>query len=233
MLPRRYPPSAVTSTLHAESLMRSRNDSLLNPPNTTLCDCADAGAGQHGNRQFRDERHVKGHAVALLDAKALEDVGELRHLTVEVEVGQRATVAGLPFPDERGLVAARPACVTIDAVHARVERAADEPLGVRRRPVEHRGPGPEPRQLFRKAGPERLWILRRAVVDARVADVRCLAKRRARIEAAVFAEQRVDFRGCAWRFVGHDADSTAPTGVAYPSLGPKEAIPGDRPLGAS
>ena len=37
MLPRRYPPSAVTSTLHCESLMRSRSESLLKPPKTTLC----------------------------------------------------------------------------------------------------------------------------------------------------------------------------------------------------
>jgi len=35
MEPRRYPPSAVTSTLHCESLMRSRSDSGEKPPKTT------------------------------------------------------------------------------------------------------------------------------------------------------------------------------------------------------
>ena len=35
--PRRYPPSAVISRRHFESLMRSRSDSELKPPNTTLC----------------------------------------------------------------------------------------------------------------------------------------------------------------------------------------------------
>jgi hypothetical protein len=37
MLPRRQPPSAVTSSVHCESLMRSRSDSLLKPPKTTEC----------------------------------------------------------------------------------------------------------------------------------------------------------------------------------------------------
>ena len=35
--PRRKPPSAVMSSLAFWSLIRSRNDSALNPPNTTLC----------------------------------------------------------------------------------------------------------------------------------------------------------------------------------------------------
>ena len=76
-------------------------------------------------------------AVAALHAERLQHVGELADLAVEIEVGERAAVAGLAFPDERGLVAPRTANVTIDAVDARVDRAADEPLGVRRLPLEH------------------------------------------------------------------------------------------------
>ena len=35
ILPRRQPPSAVTSSVACASLMRSRSDSALKPPNTT------------------------------------------------------------------------------------------------------------------------------------------------------------------------------------------------------
>jgi hypothetical protein len=35
--PLRNPPSAVTTTLHSASLMRSINESGLKPPNTTEC----------------------------------------------------------------------------------------------------------------------------------------------------------------------------------------------------
>ena len=35
--PRRHAPSAVMSTLACASLIRSRSDSALNPPNTTEC----------------------------------------------------------------------------------------------------------------------------------------------------------------------------------------------------
>ena len=35
--PRRKPPSAVITTLHSASLMRSMSESGLNPPNTTEC----------------------------------------------------------------------------------------------------------------------------------------------------------------------------------------------------
>ena len=40
----------------------------------------DAGAGQHGDGQLRDHRHVDGDAVALLHALGLEHVGELADL---------------------------------------------------------------------------------------------------------------------------------------------------------
>ena len=47
---------------------------------------ADAGAGQHGDGQLRDHRHVDGDAVAGLDAQPLEDVGELADLAVQLLV---------------------------------------------------------------------------------------------------------------------------------------------------
>ena len=67
---------------------------------------ADAGAGQHGDGQLGNQRHVDRHAVAATDAQTLQHVGELRDLAVEIEVGQGAAIARLTFPDQRGLVAA-------------------------------------------------------------------------------------------------------------------------------
>src|SRR5690606_8097695 len=48
---------------------------------------ADAGAGQHGDGQLGDHRHVDADAVALGDAQALQHVGEALHVAVEVGVG--------------------------------------------------------------------------------------------------------------------------------------------------
>ena len=68
---------------------------------------ADARAGEHRDRDFGNERHVDRDAVAALHAELLEDVRELLDFDVEVPVGERAPVARLAFPDQRGLVARR------------------------------------------------------------------------------------------------------------------------------
>ena len=67
---------------------------------------ADAGAGEHRHRGLGDHRHVDVDPVALLDAEALEHVGEPLHLVEQLGVGDRARVAGLALPVERDLVAA-------------------------------------------------------------------------------------------------------------------------------
>ncbi len=164
---------------------------------------ADAGAGQHRNRQLRHQRHVDRDPVALGHAMRLEHVGELGDLPVEREVGQRAPLAGLAFPDEGGLVAARAADVPVDAVHAGVELAAHEPLRIGRRPLEHRVPRPHPLQFLREPGPEGLGIGRRARVDLRIVHGGGGAEGRARLEAAVLAEERIDLRGRLRGVVGH------------------------------
>ncbi len=154
-------------------------------------DGADARAREHRDRELGHERQVERDAVALLHAERLQDVGELAHLAVEVEVGQRAAVARLAFPDERGLVAARRANVAVEAVGADVELAADEPLRVRRLPVEDLRPGLHPLELGGERRPERLGIGGRARVDARV-----VTRARSRASSAgggktrVFVEQR-------------------------------------------
>lgn len=47
---------------------------------------ADPGAGEHGDRQLEDHGHVDGHAVALLHALRLEDVGEPAYLLQQLAI---------------------------------------------------------------------------------------------------------------------------------------------------
>src|SRR5207249_4387541 len=73
---------------------------------------------------------------------------------VEIPVGQRPPVTWLALPDERRLVPPRGLDVAIDAVHRDVDLAADEPLRVRRLPLENLAPLLEPVELFCLRGPE-------------------------------------------------------------------------------
>src|SRR5204862_529923 len=83
-------------------------------------------------RQLGDQRKVQRDAIAFDDAERLEDVGERRHLPVQIEIRERAAIARLAFPDERRLVPARAADVAIEAVDADVDLPADEADRVRR-----------------------------------------------------------------------------------------------------
>ena len=67
-------------------------------------DGADPSAGQHRDRELRDHGKVDGHAVAMSDTQALEDVGELLHLDVKLTEGQRLGVTWLAFPNDGPLV---------------------------------------------------------------------------------------------------------------------------------
>src|SRR5207249_5436569 len=124
---------------------------------------------------------------------------------VEIEIGQRAAIARLTLPDERRLVASRPADVAIEAVRARVDRPADEPFRVRRLPVEHRGPWPEPLELAGESGPERFGIALRLRVDAFVARHGLRTKSGGWRKRSVFAKKVGEF--CERFGIGHAADS--------------------------
>src|ERR1039458_6574390 len=117
---------------------------------------ADARACEHRDRGLGDQREVDPHAIALADAERLEDVRELLHFAVQIPVRERAPVARLALPYDGGLVSRGAASVTVDAVRRDVELAADEPLGVRRFPVEHLLPGRDPLDSARHPGPARL-----------------------------------------------------------------------------
>ena len=150
---------------------------------------ADARAGEHRDRHFGHERHVDRHSIASLDAELLQNVRELLDFDVQVPVRQRAAVAGLSFPDERRLVAARSGHVAVDAIHRDVELSTNEPFRVRRLPLADRFPLLEPLELTGLGRPERL---RRLVVESRIGHERAAAKAGRRRELAVFVEECVD-----------------------------------------
>src|SRR5262245_40992139 len=111
---------------------------------------------------------------------------------MEVEVRERTAIAGLTFPDERCLVASRRPDVAIEAIGADVEPPADEPLRVRRLPVEHFRPGLDPLELGRETCPESLWICRRLRVNGLVVCERVFAPFRRRRNHASLLEKVLD-----------------------------------------
>ena len=127
-------------------------------------DRADAGAGEHGDRRLGHERQVDADAIALSDPEPLQDVGELADFYVEVPIGQRAAIARLALPDDRGLVPRGTADVPVDAVGGDVQLTANKPLGVRWLPVQHRAPRGNPLETTRFGGPEGLAVAGRVVV---------------------------------------------------------------------
>jgi hypothetical protein len=91
-------------------------------------DGADAGAGEHGDRRFDDHGQVDGDAVTLLDAEALERIGEFADARMEFAIGDGILRARLvAFPDDGGLIAAR-FQMPVEAGDGGVERAVLEPF---------------------------------------------------------------------------------------------------------
>jgi hypothetical protein len=162
---------------------------------------AHARARQHRDRELGYERQIDRDAVTALDAERLQHVGELIHLPIEVEIRERAAIARLTFPNERSLVPARSSNVPVDAIDARVDGPADEPLGVRRVPLENFGPFGKPLELGRKRCPEPLRILFRTLVDPRIVDVGVGAELGGRWKAAVFLKEVGNL--CGWFLVSH------------------------------
>src|SRR5690349_14165383 len=102
---------------------------------------------------------------ALLDAQLLESVREAHHIALEVAEGDLlAVVFRLTLPEERDLVLEPVLDVSVDAVVANVELAADVPLGVRRLPFIELRPRLEEGDSLRLLRPE---LVERAAVDLR------------------------------------------------------------------
>ena len=115
---------------------------------------ADAGAGQHRDRQLRDHRHVDGDPVALLHAEPAQRVREAADLLEQLAVGDRARVARLALPVVGDAVAEAGGDMAVEAVDADVELAADEPLRVRRLPRVELAPRLHPVEPVALFGPE-------------------------------------------------------------------------------
>jgi len=97
-LARRQPPSAVMSRRALASLLRSATASAAEAAEDDAVGGTDAGADEHGDGQFGHHRHVQGDAVAGLDALALEHVGELANLAMQILVAEHPGVARLRPP---------------------------------------------------------------------------------------------------------------------------------------
>ena len=90
-------------------------------------DRADAGAGEHRGDDFGGHAHVDGDAVALADAAGAQLIGDAADFGVEVGVGPGLVLAGfVAFPEDGGLLGAGFE-VSVEAVDADVELAAEEP----------------------------------------------------------------------------------------------------------
>ena len=74
-------------------------------------------------------------------------------------IGQRARVAGLAFPDERGFVPPPGDKMTVETVVGNIDLAAGEPLRERRLPIEHPRERLIPLQLASDPGPEGFRVI--------------------------------------------------------------------------
>ncbi len=144
--------------------MRSISACAENPPNTTVCGGADARAGQHRDRQLGNHAHVDGDAIALFDAQRLQHVRAFGDFAQQLLIGERARIARLAFPQDRGFILAPGGDVTVQAVVRNVQLAAQEPFGERQLPFEHAVPGLEPVQFARDLGPETFRVVLRFLV---------------------------------------------------------------------
>ena len=159
--------------------------------------CADAGARQHRDGEFRDHRHVHRDDVILADAEVAERGRELVDLPVEFLVGERPVVllGRLADPLDGGLVGALVE-VAVETVRARVQLAALEPLVERRvRVVQYPVVVPRPVQEVGRGLPALRPVLVELVVDFGVRDVRLLDERLGRVELVLFGQSGLQFAG--------------------------------------
>ena len=89
--------------------------------------CADSGAGEHGNRRFRNHRHINRNPVALFHAELFQCVGKYADPFVQLAVTD-ALIAGrvIALPDNRRLVGFLRK-VAINTVVANIETAVRVP----------------------------------------------------------------------------------------------------------
>ena len=156
-------------------------------------DSANPCACQHRHSDFRDHREVDRDAVAATHPQPLQDVGELVDVGIQLTIGDAPHLSRrFSFPDQRHAAAPAGAHVAVQAVHRRVELAAEEPLGVRRLPLQHAVPRSYPFELLRPVRPITFRICPGAVVGAGVMHVCLLLELIGRGEAALLVEEGFD-----------------------------------------
>ena len=92
-------------------------------------DGADPHHGQRGDRGLGRHRQEDADPVALAYPERPEPVGQAVHLGRELGVGQRARLAVVALPDDRGLAPAPGVHVAVHAVVGEVQPPAREPPG--------------------------------------------------------------------------------------------------------
>ncbi len=157
---------------------------------------ADPRARQHGHRRLGNQRQVDRHPVALLHAERLEPVREAADLGVQLTVRQRPPIPRLALEDEGDLVPTLLE-VPIEAVVREVGLPLDEPLRVRRLPLERGLERLLPEELLaRTRRPPALWITLRLVIETAVIlhalDVSALREPFGRREDALLCHDRMD-----------------------------------------
>ncbi len=120
---------------------------------------ANASAGEHGDRQFRNHGHVDRDAICGLYSQREQHVGEFADALVQFGVRQLQRGAIFGFPEKRGLVSVLFE-VAIETVVRDVQLAADEPLRVRQVPLESFHRRLEPIEVLGLFAPESLGIFR-------------------------------------------------------------------------
>ena len=156
-------------------------------------DCADPGAGVHGEEPLRRERHIKDDPVPPLHPEGSQGVGDPPDLGEHLAVGEGSRGFALGFGMEGNLVAEPARDVPLEAVVRKVELAADEPVVARQFDVGDLAPLLEPLELARRRRPKRVGIRRPARVPRVVVlHRRRTAHARARLDANVVLCQRFD-----------------------------------------
>ena len=129
-------------------------------------DCADLGAGEHGEDQFRHPRHIDRNNVSPGHPHAPQDIGQLRDFPVDAQVGKGAAATVFPLPDERLFVAAPGFLMAVEGILDDVAARSRKPFVKRLIGfIQDLLPGFIPIQAGRHIGPELFRVLTAPAVE--------------------------------------------------------------------
>src|SRR2546425_10640410 len=116
---------------------------------------ANPRAGEHRDRQLRNQRHVQRDAITFFHADLLQHVCKATDFSMQLLIGERSRVAGLAFPNQSRFVTSPGSEMTVEAVVRDIDLAAGKPLRMRWLPLQYALPFLEPVEFaFRKTRPE-------------------------------------------------------------------------------